>query len=123
MVRLMWAPPVYQDYGTLKRRAKPRLLNRGIGSGAVRERCFHVDLGQHLGDALPDVVARQDLATSLHQVGDTAPVARPLEQVGRDERDRLRLGQAAAVTPRCLRTVSPPWAGPVNRPDVGATSA
>ena len=65
--------------------------------GAVREGGLDLDVVEHLGDALHDVVATEHLATADHQLGHGAPVAGTLEQVVGDHRDGLGVVQPQAA--------------------------
>ena len=59
--------------------------------GAVRERALDLHLVDHLGDAVGDVGPAEQLAPEIHQLGHRAAVADELEDLRRDERDRLRM--------------------------------
>ena len=43
--------------------------------GAVGERCFHLHLVEHFGDAFHDLIAGQDLAAFRHEFGNRLAVA------------------------------------------------
>ena len=47
---------------------------------SVGERRLDLDLGDHLGHALEDVVAREDRGAVAHEVLDAAPVACPFDR-------------------------------------------
>ncbi len=57
--------------------------------GAVRERRLDLDVVDHLGDAVHDLAARDDMRPGFHQIGDGASVPRALDDVIGDESDRL----------------------------------
>ena len=55
--------------------------------GAVRERRFHLDVMDHLGDAGHHLGAGQDLRAGLHQFGHGAAVTRALDDEVRNDGD------------------------------------
>ena len=65
--------------------------------GAVRERGLDLDVVEHLGDALHDVVAGENLAAADHQLGHRAAVAGTLEEVVGDHRDGLGMVELQAA--------------------------
>src|SRR5262245_15655653 len=67
--------------------------------GPVREGALHLDLLDHLGHALHDVVAGEHGHPEGHQVGHRAPVPDALEELGGDQRYRFRIVEAEAPAP------------------------
>ncbi len=57
----------------------------------VREGAFNLHLVHQVGDAVHHVGAPEKLPAQVHQLGDRAPVADELENLRRDQRDRLRM--------------------------------
>src|SRR5258708_25391506 len=55
--------------------------------GAIGERCFHLHLVDHFGDAFHDLIAGQDLAALGHEFGDRLAVACRLHDEIRYKRD------------------------------------
>src|SRR4051812_32196991 len=64
-------------------------LVHGDELGAVGERRLDLDVVDHLGDAVHDVVTGEQLAAGGHEFGDRAPVPGAFENVRGDQRDRL----------------------------------
>ena len=60
----------------------------------VRERSFHLHFRDQLRHAIHDLGAPEQPAAEVHQLGDAAAVADELEQLGGDQRDRLRMVEA-----------------------------
>src|SRR5258706_2487752 len=65
--------------------------------GAVGESRLDLDLGDHFGDALHDVGAREERGAEAHQLGDALAVARALEERRGDEGDRLGVVELEAA--------------------------
>ena len=82
------AGPTMRDPPPASRRSRDRVVD-GDELGAVREGGLDLDVVQHLGHAVHDVVAAEHLATADHQLGDGAAVAGAFEQVVGDDRDRF----------------------------------
>ena len=57
--------------------------------GSVGEGSLDLDLVNHLGYALHDIVPAEDRRAELHELSDGAPVTRPFENLGRDEAYRF----------------------------------
>ena len=73
--------------------------------GAVRKRRFHLHFVNHLRDAVHHVVALRMLVAQRHDLGHGFAVARPLQNLRREDRDRLRIVElqaARAALPRHL---------------------
>ena len=66
--------------------AADRLVHRDE-LGAVGKRRLDLDVGDHRGDAIHDLVGSQDMGASLHQLGDGTSVARAFNDEVGDERD------------------------------------
>ena len=69
----------------------------------VWKRPLDLHLVNHRGDALDDILRAEQLAADVHQLGHRLSVADELEQLGRDERDRLRIVEAEAACEPLLR--------------------
>ena len=67
------------------------------------KRAFDLDLVDHLGDAVGDVGAAEELPAEIHQLGHRAAVADELEDLRRDERDRFRMIQPDPARQAFLR--------------------
>ena len=59
--------------------------------GAVGEGRLDLDVVDHRGDPVHHLVGGEHMRAGLHQFGDRAPVARPLDDEVGDQRDRLRV--------------------------------
>jgi hypothetical protein len=68
----------------------PRTSSPGITGW---ERRLDLDLDDHLGHAVHDVVAGQHAAARVHQIGHGPAVTRPFEHEGREDGDRLGMVQ------------------------------
>src|SRR4051812_33756834 len=77
-------------------RSSDRLVD-GHALGAVRERAFDLDLGDHFRDALHDGVRCEDRRADAHDLGDRFAVADQLEDFRGDESDRFRVIQLEAA--------------------------
>jgi hypothetical protein len=82
--------------GIMRRCPADRLV-RGDELGAVGEGRLDLDLVDHLGHSLHHLLAADDRGASRHQLGDAPAVARTLEHVVGDQRDRLRVVQPDAA--------------------------
>src|SRR5881296_2908198 len=71
--------------------------------GPVGERPLDLDLFEHLGHPFHHVVTPQDVKTRRHEIGDAPAVADPLEDLGRDERQRLGVIQLEAAAAPAAR--------------------
>jgi len=79
------------------RHRRPDRVVHGDQLGAVGEGRFDLDRVDHLGDAVHQLVAGQDVGAGLHQVGDAAPVARALDDEVADQGDGLGMVQLDAA--------------------------
>ena len=70
---------------------------------AVREGPFDLHLVDHLRHAVHHLRATEEATPDVHQIGDAPPVANQLEELRRDERDRLGVRQAQAAREALLR--------------------
>src|SRR5207253_7772489 len=76
------------------------LANRVVNGdelGAVGERPLDLHLLEHLGHPFHHVVAAEDVEARRHQIRDAPAVANAFEDLGRDERERLRVVQLEAA--------------------------
>src|SRR5258708_21801767 len=95
--------------------------------GAVGEGALDLHLVDHLGDAFHHLITPEDRQARLHQLGDGAPVADALEDVGGDDGERLgmvgletagaaparQLGRGEDQQPPLLPgRAGPPWTSP-----------
>src|SRR5262245_50976288 len=64
--------------------------------GSVGEGGFDVDLLDHVGDAVQELIASQDLPALRHELGNRLSISRPLENDVGDQGDRLRVVQFEA---------------------------
>jgi len=71
--------------------------------GPVRKRPFNLDFVDELRHSLHHVGAPEQLAADVHQLGDRAAVADELQNLRRDERDRLGMIQPHAPRQALLR--------------------
>ena len=75
--------------------------DKGDQFGAVGESRLDLHLGDHLGDALHDIIAAQQGTAVVHQIGDTATIACALHDRSADVRHRLGIVefQTAVLAP------------------------
>jgi len=77
--------------------------------GPVGKRRLDLNRLDHFGNAFHHVLAAQHLAPGLHQLGDAAPITRPLEDERGNDRDTLGMVEpqaALAPPPRDLGGVT-----------------
>ena len=84
--------------------------------GAVGEGAFDLHLVHHLGNAVEDVPGAEEAASQVHQVGHRPPVADELEELRRDQRDRLDVVQPDPRGPAVSGRGTRPGAAPACRP-------
>ena len=65
--------------------------------GAIGKGRLDLDVVDHLGDALHDLVAGDDVGAGFHEVGDGAAVARALDDEVGDQRDGFRVVEPDAA--------------------------
>src|SRR3989440_1375371 len=71
--------------------------------GAVGEGALDLHLVDHLGDAFHHFITAEDRQARLHQLGDGAPVADALEDVGGDDGERLGMVELETAGPAPAR--------------------
>src|SRR5262245_35906263 len=72
---------------------------------AVGKRPFDLNFFEHLRHALHHVVAAEHGEPGFHQLGHTPAVADALEDLGRDERERLRVIELEAASAPAARNL------------------
>ena len=71
--------------------------------GPVGKRAFYLNFVDHLRDAVGHVGASEQPSSKIHQLRNRSAITNELEQLRRDERDRLRVVQSNAAGQALLR--------------------
>ena len=87
-------------------------MMHGDQLGAVGKSAFDLHFGNHRGHARHDLIAAEELAAEIHQLGDALAVADEFEQLRGDQARPLRDDSGASREPAAF--------GPESRPGEGA---